>query len=359
MAEDATPSATAGALDPSETRQLLGLPSDLLQQVLTQLVHDELSLLRVGATCKTLSELASAADLWRPGLTRFFDGEVPPALAACADPRRELREQVLCAQRLAAKERKARSFQVVDVDFPNIRAWMQALDDRVAEAQMKLGGVRYASARPGCPYYGCSGGAYNCTTLAYGKYVKGVMCNGSASRYEGISADEARLTVWLLAHADERPEKTDKGKGKGTKPKVAASDKAKAGTADVRAPHSSAAVVRTALSECDYGPMAEWKDRKLAELAEQAGHKQLAARYEKERLEAVRAGELYRSSRDKDVNIGKEQRAPGPDALGRPKLLAGLYGGLFGLEETATSIGMIYALGCPADGSNIVDYSGM
>mmetsp|Transcript_20730 Transcript_20730/g.52637 ORF Transcript_20730/g.52637 Transcript_20730/m.52637 type:complete len:106 (+) Transcript_20730:836-1153(+) len=105
--------------------------------------------------------------------------------------------------------------------------------------------------------------------------------------------------------------------------------------------------------------MAEWKDRKLAELAEQAGHKQLAARYEKERLKAVRAGELYRSSGDKDVNIGKEQRTPGPDALGRPKLLAGLYGGLFGLEETATSIGMIYALGCPADGSNIVDYSGM
>ena len=50
MAEDATPSATAGALDPSEIRQLLDLPSDLLQRVLTQLVHDELSLLRVGAT---------------------------------------------------------------------------------------------------------------------------------------------------------------------------------------------------------------------------------------------------------------------------------------------------------------------
>ena len=100
------------------------------------------------------------------------------------------------------------------------------------------------------------------------------------------------------------------------------------------------------------------KRTKLAELAEQAGHKQLAARYEKEHLKAVRAGELY-SSRDKDVNIGKEQRAPGPDALGRPKLLAGLYGGLFGLEETATSIGMIYALACPADGSDIVDYSGM
>ena len=389
-APDATPSATAGALDPSEIRQLLDLPSDLLQRVLTQLVHDELSLLRVGATCKTLSELASAADLWRPGLTRFFDGEVPPALATCANPQRELREQVLCAQRLAAKERKARSFQVVDVDFQNIREWRQALDDRVAEAQMKLGGARSAMARPGRPYYGCSGSAYVFTTLAYGKYVKNVVCNDAASHYEGISADEARLTVWVLAHADERPEtdkgkgkgakpkvtasdkaktgtadvrgrpKTDKGKGKGTKPKVTASDKAKAGTADMRGPHKSAAVVRTAMSECDYGPMAEWKDRKLAELAEQAGHKQLAARYEKERLEAVRAGELYRSSRDKDVNIGKEQRTPGPDALGRPKLLAGLYGGLFGLEETASGFaGMLYSLECPADGSNITDYSKM
>ena len=74
----------------------------------------------------------------------------------------------------------------------------------------------------------------------------------------------------------------------------------------------------------------------------------------------MRAGKLYRSSRAKDVNIGKEQRTPGPNALGRPKLLAGLYGGLFGLEETASGFaGMLYSLECPADGSNITDYSKM
>ena len=379
-APDATPSAApcvAPEAAASEISQLLDLPSDLLQQVLTQLINDELSLLRMGATCKMLKELASAADLWRPALCRFFDGEVPPALATCADPQREPREQVLCAQRLVAKEREARSFQVADVDFPNSRAWIQGLDDRVAEAQMKRGD---GHARPGRPYYGCdrrppsvspsprphrrsgprrrrrcSGGAYNCTTLAYGKYVKGVMRNGAASRY-GISADEARLTVWVRAHADERPEETDT--------EAVAADKATAETADVRGPHKEAAAARTthtALSDCDYGPMAEWKDRKLAELAATAGHAQLAARYEEERLAAVRAGILYPvpGSSYEDVNIGQAKWPPCPDALSRPKLLAGLYGGLFGLEECYTSIGTIYALECPADGSNIVDYSGM
>ena len=75
-------------------------------------------------------------------------------------------------------------------------------------------------------------------------------------------------------------------------------------------------------------------------------------------LAAVRAGILYQSSYE-DVNIGQAKWPPCPDALSRPKLLAGLYGGLFGLEECYTSIGTIYALECPADGSNIVDYSGM
>ena len=358
MAEDATPSATAGALDPSETRQLLDLPSDLLQQVLTQLVHDELSLLRMGATCKTLSELASAADLWRPGLTRFFDGEVPPALATCADPQRELREQVLCAQRLAAKERKARSFQVVDVDFPNIRAWMQALDDRVAEAQMKLGGVRYASARPGRPYYGCSGGAYNCTTLAYGNYVKGVMCNGSASRHEGISADEARLTVWLLAHADvarrDGQRKRQRYKAKGRRLRQGKGrDSGRACSAQVSGGGAHRALgVRLRADGRVEGSQAG--------RAGGASGPQAAGR-------ALREGALEGRACRRTVPVfagqGCEHRQgtadPRPErprsaqAAGRPLRRA------FGLEEIATSIGMIYALACPADGSNIVDYSGM
>ena len=42
-----------------------------------------------------------------------------------------------------------------------------------------------------------------------------------------------------------------------------------------------------------------------------------------------------------------------------PKLLAGMYGGLFELRECGTSIGTIYALKCTADGQEICDDSDM
>ena len=220
----------------------------------------------MGGTCKLFSELAGAADLWRPALSRFFDGEVPPVLVSCADPRQALRTQVLCARRLVSLERDQRLFQVAEVDFPDSREWMKALDAKVAEAQIEKG---VSFARPGVPYYGCSGGAYTSSVRAYGRFAKGVLSNGTA-RGCGILAEATRLTVWV-----ELPRPPGAAaEGPPGAPEAEAAPGA-GGSADGAAPageEGRPAATRRALASCDYGPLAEWRDRKLAELAAAAGH---------------------------------------------------------------------------------------
>ena len=72
---------------------------------------DEQSLTRVSATCAALLRLAKTSR--KAALVRFFDGELPPALAHCEDDARAiLREQVDFARALITRERTARCFQV-------------------------------------------------------------------------------------------------------------------------------------------------------------------------------------------------------------------------------------------------------
>jgi len=316
---DATP-----AENDAPPRALLDLSSDVLLLIFTHL--DENALLRCSALCESLCAVARSPALWRPALARFFDGELPPDLVGCANPMQSLRSQVEFARRLTASERAERKFQVHEVVFPGCREWMKSLDSRIADLQIQAG---RQEARPGHPYYGCSGGAYSESLKAYGRDTSlGVMTNGTAKGY-GVPEAESRLLVWV----------------------------------DTAGKTTTAAAL--ALSGADFGPLAEWKDGKLTELAANAGYAQLANSYEAERAAAKRdkKGGLYKSNSytgAPDVHVSEDKkRAPPTAAVSLPKLLAGLYGGLFSLNETGTSIGTIYSLSCPADSTSIADYGDM
>ena len=56
--------------------------------------------------------------------------------------------------------------------------------------------------------------------------------------------------------------------------------------------------------------------------------------------------------------IDRGRRTVPEERLGLPKLLAGMYGGLFSVAECGTSIGTIYSMDCE-DGTSIADYSNM
>ena len=100
---------------------------------------DEQSLTRVSATCAALLPLAQTSNLWKAALVRFFDGELPPALANCEDDARAiLREQVDFARALITRERTVRCFQVPIVPFPERMNWMREVDNRVAETRRLL-----------------------------------------------------------------------------------------------------------------------------------------------------------------------------------------------------------------------------
>jgi len=281
-------------------------------------LEDESSVLRLGSTCTALASTARSAALWRRFLMRFFDGELPPALAECTDPLSALRDQVICAQELTEVEHIQRRFQVPNLSFPGCREWMRGLDVRVAAVQVARGDRH---ARQGRPYYGCSGGAYVQTTLVFGSYVKSVMTNQTASGY-GIEQEATRLVAWGSVR--------DQGE------------------------------VRMAISGCDYGPLCDFKEAKLIELASLAGHaglaKSLAADRERGKLE----GRHRSATGGPDVNVSDTaKRQPDMLRIGLPRLLAGMYGGLFQLGENGTTIGTIYTLGCVADGTSIADFSAM
>lgn len=303
---------------------ILDLGADLLLMILAAL--DEQALLRVGAACRTLVPCASSASLWHVALLRFFDGELPPPLAKCAQPRQVLREQVLAGKHLTELEREQKRFQIAEKPSTFRQCeWMRDLDVKVAEVQIAAG---ERLARPGRPYYGCSGGAYSTRTWTYGAWTKTVCSNCVASSYAGISREETRLTVWHFNGAHDEGRMTEEA----AKPSLA-------------------------ISECDYGPLAEWKDGKLAALADQAGRPHLAHRLRQENAAHTLKG-LYKSD-DPDVNVQNSKRVePTLEQLSLPKLLCGVYGGLFQPHEVPTSIGTIYALDC-IDGTCINDYSGM
>jgi len=302
---------------PPPAPEFIDLGTDLLHVVLANL--DEQALLRCCIACKTLNAVASSAELWTPALVRFFDGVLPPDIESI-DPKQLLRDQVETAHRALVSEQSARRFQVRDFSFPGYREWMKSLDARVAEAQIKAG---QKHARPGRPYYGCSGGAYSQTTKVYGRYIKGEISNCAAKSY-GIADEDTRLTVW--GHLDTLPctEKND-------------------------------------FMYADYGPLAEWKDGKLAELAAKAGHAQLAAQWKAELDAAKLDTGLYSAESTPEVGLSgyENKRDPPIGELSLPKLLSGLYGGMFAFEVTHTSIGTIYALVCTADATSIADYSSL
>ena len=306
-----------------EPTTLVKLPPDTLRLILLH-ITDELSLLRVSTVCRALRAPAREPALWSAALANFFDGELPPELVGAADPLHELRQQVLCAVKLTELERQHRRFLVAPVKFAGTREWMEQLDNRVAERQISQGGTY---ARPGIPYYGCSGGAYSTTTKCFGQYAKGTIVNSCAAT---MGLQGAQLVAWA---------RTDM--------------KAVAKKPDSRVRASGI------FFDGDYGPLAEWKDAKIIELAETAGKARLAALRKDEMARARRAKPMLYSSLHPDVNPSKgPPKALAEGALSVPKLLAGSYGGLFSFQECGTSIGTIYALTCQ-DGTSIADYSEM
>lgn len=308
---------------------MLDLPVDLLHSVLAHLVSDELALLRAGATCKAMRAMATTPELWCTALLAFFDGELPPALASLEwqqRPLQLLREQVLCARQLMMLEREQTLFQAPEVGFPDARAWAHALDTRIADEQIKQG-TRHA--RPGRPYYGCSGGAYSDKSRFYGGFVKATRTNSVAVRMFGEA--EGTLTAW----------------------------------AQVPMHKCVPGPKRSGLFDGDFGPMAKWRDEKLCELAAASpatGASALADKLVADALDCEKRG-VYRSKEHTgpDVNPSKDEdkKPADPRLLSLPKLLSGLHGGLFAMTVCGTSIGPIYALDCEADGSRIDDYSDM
>ena len=317
------------------------------------------------------------------------------------------------ARYLLDHEREHRLLQTMAVKFDNVRAWADELDRRVAEVQVN---DNHSYARPGLPYYGCSGGAYTTTVSCYGRFVKGVMKNSCAVAMFG-AADGMR-TVW-----QEQPSrlslvpKTSHKEGGGGSSSVAsavamsmmASTAATADPVDVAATAAAAAAASSVratsvsfaaaaakamarelstrlsrdlsvssrpststpppperkllCSDSDYGPLAEWRDAKLVELARASaasGASALAARLAREHEAAKGDGAAYRSCDSvPDVNpIDRGRRTVPEERLGLPKLLAGMYGGLFSVAECGTSIGTIYSMDCE-DGTSIADYSNM
>ena len=95
---------------------------------------------------------------------------------------------------LSRQERAGKAFQVPSVTFPNSREWARGLDARVADMQIQAGNTR---ARPGMPYYGCSGGAYEDKARCYGQFVKMTRRNSVAAKMFGES--EGTLTAWVEA----------------------------------------------------------------------------------------------------------------------------------------------------------------
>jgi hypothetical protein len=287
--------------------------SSELHQLIFAFVEDELSVLRLGSTCTVLASVARSAPLWQRFLTRFFDGELPPALKDVEEPLNELRDQVLSARALMDVERAQRRFQILDVSFPSYNEWMSSLDERVAAAQ---------HTRSGKPNYGCSGGAYVQQTLVFGTYVKSMVTNSTA---RALGIEPARLVAW--------------GSMRG-----------------VLSGGCQEEEVRMARAGYDYGSLCDWKEAKLIELACLAGHASLVKSLT---LDRARGGQKSgMSTADVSVN-DKAKRQPDPLRIGLPRLLAGMYGGLFLLGETGTSIGMIHGLECVVDGTSFYDFSDM
>ena len=105
----------------------------------------------------------------------------------------------------------------------------------------------------------------------------------------------------------------------------------------------------------DYGPLARWRDRKLADLAAASGAAVLAKQL-LEQAATNSAKGLYRSSSHEDTSEDKDKAVP-PPPLRLPKLLAGQYGGLFVGHTCGTTIGTIYAVNCRVDNTCINDYN--
>jgi hypothetical protein len=299
------------AMDDGGTKP--SLPTRLsseLHQLIFAFVEDELSVLRLGSTCTVLASVARSAPLWQRFLTRFFDGELPPALMDVKEPLNELRDQVRCARALMDVERAQRRFQVLDVTFPSYNEWRRALDERVAAAQ---------HTRSGRPNYGCSGGAYVQQTLVFGSYVKSMVTNSTAS---ALGIEPARLVAW----------------------------------GSMRGALSGGCQEGEVCTGYDYGSLCDWKEAKLIELACLAGHASLVKSLT---LDHARGGQKSEMS-TADVSVDdKAKRQPDPLRIGLPRLLAGMYGGLFLLSETGTSIGVIHGLECVVDGTSISDFSDM
>lgn len=303
----------ASTKDDSSTRHLLDLGADTLQLILASL--DEKSLLDVGGACSALRSSAQSPALWKAALLRFFDGEVPPELEDCKDAQAALRGQVEFARALTAREREARAFQMPSLPFPGDKQWMEELDARVAEVQMSKGNPH---ARPGCPvYYGYSGGAYSEDTVCYGQFAKATHTNSTACAIFGEK--EGTRVLWRRLGDDQ---------------------------------------LKSGVADCDYGPLREWVDGKLVELAAAAGSARLAERFASERDAAAKSG-FYRSTNGgPDINPSKK---PGRSIAGRlsvPRVLAGVYSGLFAAGVTGTSIGSIYSIDC-VDETTCADYSCM
>ena len=117
-----------------------------------------------------------------------------------------------------------------------------------------------------------------------------------------------------------------------------------------------------AFADVDFGPLAEWKDSKLATMAVM-GDRRLAERLASRHATAQQErgpGAMYHSPWPGDTHA-TPARNPAQLATQRlsvPKLQAELYGGLFALRRITSAEGAWYSLSC-VDGSYIEDFSGV
>eukprot|EP00928_Gymnodinium_smaydae_P050514 TRINITY_DN34076_c0_g1_i1.p1 TRINITY_DN34076_c0_g1~~TRINITY_DN34076_c0_g1_i1.p1 ORF type:complete len:394 (+),score=44.44 TRINITY_DN34076_c0_g1_i1:47-1228(+) len=251
---------------------------------------DELSLLRMTVVCTRLNEVARMPQLWKPFLLHYFGGDLPQELTLEPNPLLTLRLQVEAARRKVSSERSKKRFQLPKVESKGVKAWQDAIDDKVASAA----GTEFA-------YYGAIGGAYSTKRRVHGTYTTFIMSGPLNKTFQ---------IPWILP--------------------------------------------RKQVNEClnlnmvqeEYDLVTKWMNAKLASLAREAGFRGFANRISKSvlRRDIVKPDD-YVEVKPADYKTSAK--------VSLPQLLSGLYGGIFEFKITPSSICDFCEIVCILDGSSI------
>lgn len=352
--------------------ELTDLSADLLGAVVTK-VSCCRALLRLGQTCKRLLGAAREPAVWRPILAAFFGGSLPPAgtlsesqrvggLAATAQaihdrhPMLVLRDQLAFARALDLRERslchliiprfagfpamfrrvsteRAEEDEWVEV-APGAQAWVDAMTAHCERARAADGAVALAPSRRGQRLY------KEMWLQFFGEFVK-MSCVHSTAISLGAPPEAATFTHWIRHEPHVPP-------------------------ADV----SIAELLQKNAYYYDFGLASEFKDEKLAQIAERQLEGDADA--EKARVVRRRLEGQYEPEQDGNQPFDYNRTSGGaagssaqaempdiePDAASKgahvlPKLLAGLYGGYFKakLQPQEMGVGPDLILQCASDGA--------